>query len=70
MSGETGHDPNAKRWNEGFLAGLRMAAGIAEREGVSPGLNVVDGGPEWYKHGQRIAAACRRAAGEKVENAE
>jgi hypothetical protein len=35
------------------------AARIAEREGVYPELNVFAGGPEWYQHGKRIAAAIR-----------
>lgn len=35
------------------------AATTAEREGVYPELNVFAGGPEWYQHGKRIAAAIR-----------
>lgn len=35
------------------------AAKIAETEGVYPELNVFGGGPEWYQHGKRIAAAIR-----------
>jgi hypothetical protein len=34
-------------------------ARIAEAEGVYPELNVYAGGPEWYRHGKRIAAAIR-----------
>lgn len=37
------------------------AAKIAETEGVYPELNVFGGGPEWYQHGKRIAAAIRSA---------
>lgn len=34
-------------------------ARIAELLGTHPELNVYAGGPEWYRHGQRIAAAIR-----------
>lgn len=34
-------------------------AKIAEKEGVHPELNVFSGGPEWYRHGKRIASAIR-----------
>lgn len=35
------------------------AATVAETEGVYPELNIWDGGPDWFKHGKRIAAAIR-----------
>jgi hypothetical protein len=35
------------------------AAMVAENEGVHPLLNVFNGGPDWYRHGKRIAAAIR-----------
>jgi hypothetical protein len=38
---------------------LREAASVAETEGVYPELNVWNGGPEWFKHGKRIASAIR-----------
>lgn len=38
---------------------LEEAARVAEREGVYPELNIYNGGPEWYRHGKRIAAAIR-----------
>lgn len=43
----------------GYARGIEDAAKVAEREGVFPELNVWNGGPEWYKHGIRIAAAIR-----------
>lgn len=36
---------------------------IAEKHGVYPELNVYGGGPDWYKHGQEIAAAIRQRGG-------
>lgn len=39
-------------------------AHVAEREGVYPELNIYAGGPEWYQHGKRIAAAIRAGKGE------
>lgn len=46
-----------------LLAERERAARIAETLGVHPHLNVFAGGPEWYKHGQVIAAAIRRGQG-------
>lgn len=58
-------------WEEDFCNGmsaaidliraevLEEAARVAEREGVYPELNIAAGGPEWYRHGKRIAAAIR-----------
>lgn len=43
-----------------ILAERERCATIAEREGVYPELNVYAGGPEWYRHGKRIAAAIRK----------
>ena len=37
-----------------------QAARVAENEGVYPELNVYNGGPDWFKHGKRIAAAIRK----------
>lgn len=34
-------------------------AKAAESEGVYPELNVFGGGPDWYKHGKRIAEVIR-----------
>ena len=46
-------------WSDGFLEGwgiaISAAISIARKEGVSPEMNVSDGGPDWYKHAQRIA---------------
>ena len=36
---------------------------VAGREGVYPELNVYAGGPDWYRHGKRIAAAIRAGGG-------
>ncbi len=44
-------------------AALEEAARVAETEGVRPDLNVYAGGPDWYKHGKRIAAAIRAMKG-------
>lgn len=41
------------------LAEREACAKVAETEGVYPELNVWAGGPEWYRHGIRIAAAIR-----------
>lgn len=38
---------------------LEECARIAETEGISPPLNVHNGGPEWFKHACRIATAIR-----------
>jgi hypothetical protein len=35
-------------------------AKTAEAHGVYPELNVWNGGPEWYRHGQAIATAIRK----------
>lgn len=43
-----------------ILAERERCAKLAEREGVYPELNVAGGGPEWYRHAQRIAAAIRK----------
>ena len=43
---------------------FERAAQIARTEGVYPDLNINNGGPEWYRHGIRIAAAIRQASGE------
>ncbi len=40
-------------------ATLEEAARIAETLGVPPQLNVWGGGPDWFKHGQNIAARIR-----------
>lgn len=37
-------------------------AKVAEKEGTYPELNVYNGGPDWLKHGKRIAAAIRKGA--------
>lgn len=44
-------------------AAYERAAEVAECEGVYPELNVWNGGPDWYKHGRRIAAAIRAMKG-------
>lgn len=55
-----GHALHAQdRWATARAEALEEAAVKAEREGVYPELNVWDGGPDWYKHGKRIAAAIR-----------
>jgi len=41
---------------------LGRAATVAEAEGVYPELNIFAGGPEWYKHGRRIASVIRALA--------
>lgn len=46
------------------------AAKVAETEGAYPELNVWAGGPEWYRHGLRIAAAIRNLAQEVKHEAE
>ena len=38
---------------------LEEAATLAETEGVSPELNISNGGPVWFKHGKRIASGIR-----------
>ena len=38
------------------------AANIADRFGVSPELNIANGGPEWYRHGKDIATVLRQQA--------
>jgi hypothetical protein len=43
---------------------LEEAAAKAEREGVYSELNVWNGGPEWYRHGKRIASAIRALKGD------
>jgi hypothetical protein len=43
-----------------ILAERKRCARIASTEGVTPQTNVHGGGPEWYQHGQRIAAAIMR----------
>lgn len=40
-----------------LMARDKRAAEIAREEGVSPELNISGGGPDWYKHGQRISRA-------------
>lgn len=47
----------ASAYTRGRGDGLREAAKVARSEGVYHELNVYGGGPDWYKHGQRIAAA-------------
>jgi len=47
---------------EAKAEGLEVAAQIAERFGVYPELNIANGGPEWYRHGQDIATRCRARA--------
>lgn len=41
------------------LAERERCAKIAESHGVHPQLDVYNGGPDWYKHGQEIAARIR-----------
>lgn len=48
---------------------LEEAARIAETIGVYP-VNVFAGGPEWYRHAKRIAAAIRALSSEPVEKGE
>jgi hypothetical protein len=62
-------DAIAKAWDEegrvidaadaAIAVVLEEAAKVAEREGVYPELNIAHGGPDWYRHGQNIAAAIR-----------
>ena len=40
-------------------AETERCAMVAETEGTYPELNVWGGGPDWYKHGKRIAAVIR-----------
>lgn len=42
--------------------GMERAAGICEKHGVYPEMNVYDGGPSWYKHQKAIAATIRAQA--------
>lgn len=63
------NDQYLKNSNENFHAAntarrdaFEEAAKVAEREGVYPELNVWKGGPDWHKHGRRIAAAIRALA--------
>lgn len=42
--------------------GIERAAEVAETLGVYPELNVLAGGPEWYRHGKEIAKAIRSLA--------
>lgn len=42
-----------------YAEGIEAAAKVAETEGAYPELNVFAGGPDWYRHGKRIAAAIR-----------
>lgn len=48
---------------EGYAAGVRAAAEVAETVGVYPELNVWNGGPDWYKHARRIAKSIRALDG-------
>jgi hypothetical protein len=65
------HDPNDWRaYIRADAVQAQIAAAVqAERErcaktaeahGVYPELNLWNGGPEWYRHGQAIAAAIRK----------
>lgn len=42
-------------------AAWEAAAVIAENHGAYPELNIINGGPDWFKHGKSIAAAIRAA---------
>lgn len=49
-----------ERFAELVAASEREAcAVVAEKLGVHPALNVYNGGPDWYKHGKKIAAEIR-----------
>ncbi len=50
---------------EAVQAEREACAKIAETEGVSPETNVYAGGPDWLKHGRRIAAAIRNRGREE-----
>ena len=52
-----------KARREGYAAGVRAAAEVADTVGVYPELNVWGGGPDWYKHARRIARAIRALDG-------
>ncbi len=49
----------AEALRQARLDALEEAARIASTRGVYPELNVHNGGPEWYRHGQEIAAIIR-----------
>lgn len=46
---------------------IEACAKVAETVGVYPELTVFGGGPEWYRHGKRIAAAIRALASERCD---
>jgi len=56
---------NNRLWSDEDIAravltlALEEAAKVAETEGTYPELNVFAGGPDWYKHGKRVATAIR-----------
>jgi len=47
---------------------IEACAKVAETVGVYPELTVFGGGPEWYRHGKRIAAAIRALASETCDH--
>ena len=51
-------DPNAIA-EAAIAIVLEEAAKVAGTHGVYPELNIYNGGPDWYRHGQEIAAAIR-----------
>jgi hypothetical protein len=58
-SGCVGLDDMADALRQARIDALEEAARIASTRGVYPELNVHNGGPEWYRHGQEIAAIIR-----------
>ena len=58
-SGCVGLDDMAAALRQARLDALEEAARIASTRGVYPELNVHNGGPEWYRHGQEISAIIR-----------
>jgi hypothetical protein len=58
-SGCVGLDDMAAALRQARMDALEEAARIASTRGVYPELNVHNGGPEWYRHGQEIAAIIR-----------
>lgn len=52
--------PSQAQIDAAVKAERERCAKTAEAHGVYPELNVWNGGPEWYRHGQAIAAAIRK----------
>lgn len=46
-------------------AALREAATLAACVGVYPALDIIGGGPDWYRHGKEIEKAILALIGEK-----